>query len=68
MGSTDLGGIIFRPTKMLVFAIMIVFLKFLGLRVKTPGGVKVHKMGTSETVLSHLLGPTVDIYNSIYVY
>ena len=51
------GGKIFRPTKMLVFAIVIVFLTFLGLGIKfsrwgknSLGGVKIHQVGTSETV------------------
>ena len=51
------GGKIFRPTKMLVFAMVIVFLTFLGLGIKysrwgknSLGGVKIHQMGTSETV------------------
>ena len=51
------GGNIFRPTKMLVFAMVIVFLTFLGLGIKfsrwgknSLGGVKNHQVGTSETV------------------
>ena len=51
------GGGIFRPTKMLVFAMVIVFLTFLGLGIKfsrwgknSLGGVKIHQVGTSETV------------------
>ena len=51
------GGKIFRATKMLVFALVIVFLTFLGLGIKISrwgknslGGVKIHQVGTSETV------------------
>ena len=51
------GGGIFRLTKMLVFAIVIVFLTFLGLGIKfsrwgknSLGGVKIHQVGTSERV------------------
>ena len=51
------GGGIFRPTKMLIFAMVIVFLTFLGLGIKysrwgknSLGGVKIHQVGTSETV------------------
>ena len=51
------GGKIFRPTKMLVFAMVIVFLTFLRLGIKfsrwgknSLGGVKIHQVGTSETV------------------
>ena len=47
----------FLPTKMLVFAMVIVFLTFLGLGIKfsrwvknSLGGVKIHHVGTSETV------------------
>ena len=39
------GGKIFRPTKMLVFAMVIVFLTFLGLGINSPGGVKTHWVG-----------------------
>ena len=49
------GGKIFRATKMLVFAMVIVFLKFLGLGIKfsrwgknSLGGVKIHQVGTSK--------------------
>ena len=60
MGDTNSeGGKIFRPTKMLVFAMVIVFLTFLGLGIKfsrwgknSLGGVKIHQVGTSETVRS----------------
>ena len=45
--------------KMLVFEMMIVYLTFLGLRVKfsmwgknSLGGVNIHQVGTSETVKS----------------
>ena len=58
---------------MLVFAMVIVFLTFLGLWIKfsrwdknSLGGVKIHQVGTSETV--SMLGPALDIYNSIFVY
>ena len=51
------GGKIFWPTKMLAFAMVIVFLTFLGLGIKfsrwgknSLGGVKIHQVGTSETV------------------
>ena len=51
------GGKIFWPMKMLVFAMVIVFLTFLGLGIKfsrwgknSLGGVKIHQVGTSETV------------------
>ena len=51
------GGKSFRPTKMLVFGMVIVFLTFLGLGVKFSrwgknllGGVKIRQVGTSETV------------------
>ena len=51
------GGKIFRPTKMLVFAMVIMFLTFLGLGIKfsrwgknSLSGVKIHQVGTSETV------------------
>ena len=51
------GGTIFRPTKMLVFVMVIMFLTFLGLGIKfsrwgknSLGGVKIHQVGTSETV------------------
>ena len=51
------GGKIFRATKMLVLAMVIVFLTFLGLGIKfsgwgknSLGGVKIHRVGTSETV------------------
>ena len=57
LGGTNLGGKIFRATKMLVFALVIVFLTFLGLGIKISGwgknslgGVKIHQVGTSETV------------------
>ena len=59
LGGTNLGGggKIFRATKMLVFALIIVFLTFLGLGIKISGwgknslgGVKIHQVGTSETV------------------
>ena len=56
-GTNSGGGNVFRPTKMLVFAMVIMFLTFLGLRIKfsnwgknSLGGVKIHKVGTSETV------------------
>ena len=56
-GTNSEGGIIFRPTKMLVFAMVIVFLTFLELGIKfsrwgknSLGGVKIHQVGTSETV------------------
>ena len=58
---------------MLVFAMVIVFLTFLGLGIKfcrwgknSLGGVKIHQVGTSETV--RYVGPALDIYNSIFVY
>ena len=51
------AGKIFRPTKMLVFAMVIVFLTFLGLGIKLSrwgknslGGVKIHQVGRSEAV------------------
>ena len=51
------GGKIFRPTKMLVFAMVIVFLTFSRLGINfsrwgnnSLGGVKIHQVGTSETV------------------
>ena len=58
MGGTNSGGgKIFRATKMLVLAMVIVFLTFLGLGIKfsgwgknSLGGVKIHQVGTSETV------------------
>ena len=75
MGGTNSGGgggKIFRPTKMLVFAMVIVFLTFLRLGIKfsrwgknSLGGVKIHQVGTSET---DTLGPALDIYNSIFLY
>ena len=56
-GTNSGGGKIFRATKMLVFAKVIVFLTFLGLGIKfsrwgknSLGGVKIHYVGTSETV------------------
>ena len=56
-GTNSEGGKIFRPTKMLVFAMVIVFLTFLGLGIKfsrwgknSLGGVKIHQVGTCETV------------------
>ena len=39
------GGKIFRPTKMLVFAMVIVFLTFLGLGINSPSGVKTPLVG-----------------------
>ena len=55
-GKNSEGGI-FRPTKMLVFAMIIVFLIFLGLGVKfsrrgknSLSGAKIHQVGTSEIV------------------
>ena len=57
---------------MLVFAMVIGFLTFLGLGIKfsrwgknSLGGVKIHQVGTSET---DMLGPALDIYNSTFVY
>ena len=57
LGGTNSGAKIFRPTKMLVFAMVIVFLTFLGLGIKfsrwgknSLGGAKSHQVGTSETV------------------
>ena len=52
------GGVkSFRATKTLAFAMVIVFLTFLGLEIKfsrwgknSLGGVKIHQVGTSETV------------------
>ena len=51
------GGKTFQPTKMLVFAMVIMFLTFLGLEIKFSrwgknllGGVKIHQVDTSETV------------------
>ena len=48
---------IFRPMKMLVFAMIIAFLTFLELGVKfsewgknSPNGIRIHQVGTSETV------------------
>ena len=56
MGVQIRGGI-FRPTKMLAFAMIIVFLTFLGLGIKFSrwgknplDGVKIHQVDTSETV------------------
>ena len=56
-GTNSEGSKIFRPTKMLVFAMVIVFLTFLGLGIKfsrwgknSLGGVKIYQVGTSETV------------------
>ena len=55
-GTNSEGGKIFRPTKILVFAMVIVFLTFLGLGIKfsrwgknSLGGVKIHQVGTSES-------------------
>ena len=55
-GTNSEGGEIFRPTKILVFAMVIVFLTFLGLGIKfsrwgknSLGGVKIHQVGTSES-------------------
>ena len=58
LGGTNWGGgKIFRSTKMLVFEMVIVFLTFLALGIKfsrwgknSLGGVKIHQVGTSETV------------------
>ena len=68
------GGKIFWPTKMLVFAMVIVFLTFLGLGIKfsrwgknSLGGVKIHQVGIYIYMLG-MLGPALDIYNSIFVY
>ena len=54
--NSELGKIV-RPTKMLVFAMVIVFLTFLVLGIKFSRwgknslcGVKIHQVGTSETV------------------
>ena len=59
--------------KMLVLAIIVVFLTFLGLGIKfarwgeiSLAGVKIHQMGTSETV--KCVGPFLDTYDSIFVY
>ena len=56
-GTNSEGGEIFRPAKMLVFAIVIVFLTFFRIWDKfsrwgknSLGGVKIHQVGTSETV------------------
>ena len=56
-GTNSEEGKIFRPTKMSVFAMAIVFLTVLGLGIKfsrwgknSLGGVKIHQVGTSETV------------------
>ena len=56
-GTNSGGGKLFPPTKMFVFAMVIVFLTFLGLGIKfsrwgknSLGGVKIHQVGTSETV------------------
>ena len=56
-GTNSGGGKIFRPTKMLVFAMVIVFQTFLGLGIKfsrwgknSLGGVKIHQVGASEAV------------------
>ena len=73
MGGTNSGGglKIFRPTKMLVFAMVIVFLTFLRLGIKFSrwgknslggGGGGIHQVGTSETVRyvrSQLLTSTI---------
>ena len=74
MGVQIRGGGIFWPTKMLVFAIVIVFLTFLGLGIKfsrwgknSLGGVKIHQVGIYIYMLG-MLGPALDIYNSIFVY
>ena len=57
-GGTNSEGVgkIFRPTKMLVFAVVIMFLTFLRLRIKfsrwgknSLSGVKTHQVGTSES-------------------
>ena len=59
---------------MLVFAMVIVFLTFLGLGIKfsrwgknSLGGVNIHQVGTGETV-RYVRCPALDIYNSIFVY
>ena len=61
---------IFRPVKMLIFALIIVFLTFLGLRVKfsrwdknSLGGQKIHQVDTSETI--KCVKSSFDIYNSL---
>ena len=58
--------------KKLVFVMIIVFLTFPGLGKffrqgkNLPGGVEIHQVRTSET--GKCGGPTLDIYNSIFVY
>ena len=66
------GGKIFRPMKMLVFSMFILFLIFLGLGVKfsrsgknSLGGIKIHQVSTQVRQLN-ALDPTFDIYNSIF--
>ena len=63
----------FLAYEMLVFAIAIMFLTFLALVVKISRwgknslvGVKIHQVRTSETV--NVLGPALDVSNSIFVY
>ena len=47
LGGTIQGGEIFRPMKMLVFAMIIMFLIILGLGVKFSRWGKIHQVGTS---------------------